>query len=190
MKKNLASVFVLGLLLACTHAPAQINENIDPGKYPVDVNTKLICYMEVIQVPGVSAHDLMQRGLKWFSTYYKNPTEVIRQVDSLRGTIAGKARFKIYKPSDKKDVKMDGGNVEYSITLNIKEGKFRYVITEINWKQTSYFPVERWLDTKSQTYLPAYYPYYMEQTDTQINAIIENVETHMKTAPPKKNDDW
>jgi hypothetical protein len=189
MKKILSSVFFLSALLII-HASAQINEKIDPGKFPIDVSTKKISYVEVVQVPATDAGEMFHRGLKWFNTYYKNPADVIRETDSLRNKIVGKARFKIYKPSDKSDVKMDGGNVEYTITLNLKADKFRYTITDLNWKQASYFPVERWLDTAAQSYVKAYYPSYLEQMDKQVHEIVSNLETFMKTSPAKKNDDW
>lgn len=190
MKKILALIFGLSSLLVCASVSAQIPAHVDPGKFPIDVSTRLISYIEVVQVPGVETKEMMARGLKWFNTYYKNPSDVIREVDSLRGKIVGKARFRIYKPSDKKGVEMDGGNVEYTISLNLKDGKYRYIVTDINWKQTSYYPVERWLDTTSQTYVKAYYPSYLEQMDTQIHEVLKNLETFMKTSPVKKNDDW
>jgi hypothetical protein len=189
MKKILASVLFLNALLA-VDVFAQINENIDPGKFPIDVSTKRISFVEVVVVPATDALEMFHRGLKWFNTYYKNPADVIRETDSLRNKIVGKARFKIYKPSDRKDVKMEGGNVEYTITLNLKADKFRYTITDLNWKQSSYFPVERWLDTTAQTYVKAYYPSYLEQMDKQVHEIISNLEAFMKTMPAKKNDDW
>ncbi|HLG33378.1 MAG TPA: DUF4468 domain-containing protein [Bacteroidia bacterium] len=189
MKKFPAPVLFISALLTSAIVSAQINDKIDPGRFPIDVNSKLITYVEVIQVPGVPVKEIFSRGLKWFNTFYKNPTDVIRETDSLRGKIFGKARFKIYNPADKTGLKTEAGNVEYSITLNLKEGKFRYTITEINWKKASFYPVERWLDTTALSYSKAY-SFYLEQMDTQIHETVKNLETFMKTPPAKKNDDW
>ena len=113
----------------------------------------------------------------------------MRAVDSLRGTIAGKARFKIYNPADKSGLRTDAGNVEYSVSLGCKDGRFRYTITDINWKQASYYPIERWEDTTAQSYTKRYL-YYLEETDSLIFEIRKNLESFMKTSPAEKKDDW
>lgn len=189
MKKFLPLVFFLSALLTSAIATAQINENIDPGKYPIDANTRKIAYVEVVQVPGVRPQEMFSRGLKWFNTFYKNPTDVIREADSLTGKIMGKSRFKIYNPADKTGLKTDAGNVEYTITLGVKDGRFRYMITDINWKSASYFAVERWLDTTAQSFSKSY-PHYLEQMDVKIEEVMESIETFMKTSPAIKKDDW
>jgi len=190
MKKIIARVFILFLLLHLSGiAAAQQKQPFDPSRIPVEVSTKLFTYLEVIQVPGMTAKEMFARGLKWFNTYYKNPTDVIRETDSIRGTIKGKARFKIYNPADKDGLRVDAGNVEYTISLGCKDGKFRYTITEINWKQISYYPAEKWMDTTAQNYAPVY-RYYLEETDSLILEIRKNLEAFMKTSPAEKKDDW
>jgi hypothetical protein len=189
MKKIFASILFFSALLVPAITVAQDKEKFDPARLPMEVNTKLVTYIEVIQVPGVSAKEMYNRGLKWFNTFYKNPTDVIRETDSIKGSIKGKARFKIYNPAEKDGFKKDAGNVEYSITVGCKEGKFRFTITELNWKQVSYYPVEKWMDTTARTYTPLYL-HYLEEMDARVKEIIKNLETFMKTSPPIKKDDW
>ena len=83
------------------------------------------------------------------------------------GKLLIKARYKIYNEADKKGVITAAGDVMYSLTINIKDGKYRYEITKINWQQTSMFPIERWKDTASSSFNSAY-PYYLKQTDEKI----------------------
>ena len=85
---------------------------------------------------------------------------------SIKLKITGKPRFKIYNAPDKTGLKTDAGLVQYTITLAVKEGRFRYELTEFNWKQLSYYPCERWMDTKSQTHLPVYNDYLTRSTVT------------------------
>ena len=182
-------IFLMMLVLNTAITSAQDKAPFNPSRLPTDANTNLFTYVEVIQMAGVNAKELYARGLKWFNTFYKNPTDVIRSADSTKGEITGKARFKIYKQSDKSNLRTDAGSAEYTITLSCKDGKYRYKITDINWKQASYFPAERWLDTKAQTYSPSYF-YYLEQMDSIIVEVIDNLETAMKTSTAKKKDDW
>jgi hypothetical protein len=51
-------------------------------KVPVDSVTGKITYEGVVDVKGVAAGELYQRINAWFQSYYKNPTEVIRENDS------------------------------------------------------------------------------------------------------------
>ncbi|MFM7217436.1 MAG: hypothetical protein ACKO1U_05405, partial [Bacteroidota bacterium] len=62
---------------------------------PVDSITKLISYEGVSEVKDVAADVLYQRALQWFKSYYKNPTELIRENDSIKLRITGKPRFRI-----------------------------------------------------------------------------------------------
>ena len=189
-KTFIARILILLLpFIFTSSSQAQNKQPFDPSRIPIEESTKLFTYLEVVQVPSVSTIDMFHRGLKWFNTFYKNPTDVIRESDSLRGKISGKARFKIYNPADKTGLKTDAGNVEYTITLNLKDGRFRYIITDINWKKASFYPAERWLDTTAQSY-SEYYPHYLEQMDTKIQEVMENLEAFMKKSPAIKKDDW
>ena len=182
-------IFSMLLVIYSFIAAAQKKEPFDPHNLPILVDTRVITYVEIIPVPGANGMEVLTRGLNWFHTFYKNPTDVIRSVDSVSGKIEGKARFKIYNPPDKKGVKTDAGNVEYSIKLNCKEAKFRYFITDMNWKHTSYYPVERWQDTTAQTYQKVY-DFYLQQADSTVHTVIENLKSYMTKPTGNKKDDW
>jgi hypothetical protein len=178
--------FYVGLYSGSTN-PAE--RTLRPQPLPILVDTHVITYIEVVHVNGVQDSVMYSRGMKWINTYYKNPKDVIQKTDGLRGTIDGKARFKIYNPPDKKGLRTDAGNVEYSIQLGCKTGKYKYTITDLNWKQTSYYPIERWQDTTALSYNKVYL-YYLEQTDSLVHEITKNLEAFMKTSPAQKKDDW
>ncbi len=157
---------------------------------PVDSITKLITYESVVQSPGKKADVLYKKALSWFNAYYKNPAEVIRENDSLKFKITGKPRFKIYNPPDKEGTRTDAGLVQYTITLSAKDGRFKYELTDFNWKQPSYYPSERWMDTKSQMYSPVY-PEYLKQVDQYVKEVIRNLmDAMLKEKPVKDKDNW
>ena len=169
---------------------AQKNLPQAPVLLPVDSITHLINYEAVISVQGATRDILYKRALGWFNSYYKNPTEVIRENDSEKGKIMGKPRFKIYNPADKEGTKTDAGLVQYTITVAVKEGKFKYELTEFNWKQPSYYALERWMDIKAQMYSPVY-NLYLTHTDEYVKELSRNLKAAMMSDKPVKDkDNW
>ena len=161
-----------------------------PVSLPVDSITKLITYEGVVQVPGVTKAVLYKRAMDFFQAYYKNPTEVIRDNDSTKGVIVGKPRFRISNPADKTGLKTDAGLVQYTITLSVKEGRFKYELTAFNWKQPSYYAAERWMATTAPGYLPVY-NHYLTQTDEYVRETLKTLKPMMTSEKPVKDkDNW
>jgi len=184
------TVFFIGLLIpmTCGIIQAQQNQPVAP-KMPLDEKTGLISYSGVIEVKGQSAGELYQRALSWAGTYYKNPSDVIRERDSINWKIVCKARFKIMNPADKKGITTDAGNVMYSLRIQFKEGRYRYELSEINWKQPSYYPCERWMDRSSAAFSPAF-DHYLLQTDQTVNSVLKNLEKAMTSMEASPSGDW
>lgn len=156
---------------------------------PMD-NTNKITYEEVVDVPGKSADELYKKIMAWYQTYYKNPGEVIRENDSLKKSITGKPRFRIVNPPDKEGTKSDAGLVQYTITVAAKDGRFKYTLTEFNWKGTSYYACEKWYDTALPSYTPAMNDYLL-QTDNYAKSTISNLKAAITTDKPVNNkDNW
>ena len=163
--------------------------NAQAVSYPVDNDSKLICYTKVKELTGVSKNDIFDRALGWINSYYKNPADVLRENDKANGKLLCKARFKLMGEPDKSGFQKDRGNVQYSLIIEAKDGKYRYKLTEINWKQPSYFPVERWMDTKNQYYTKDW-DWNLKYTDEQSHKIIAELEKYMSNPPKPKKDDW
>jgi len=172
------------LLLSATNISAQDNSSL-----PVDSKSALITYTKVTELSNTSTGEMYQRALQWANTFYKNPTDVIRERDSVNGSILCKARFKMMNPADKNGVITDAGNVMYSLKIQFKEGRYRYELSEINWKQQSYFAAERWMDKKSSAYKPVY-DFYLQQTETEVQRVLQSLEKAMSTKAAAKTDDW
>ncbi|MBP7496696.1 MAG: DUF4468 domain-containing protein [Bacteroidales bacterium] len=161
------------------------NNELKIPKIPVDANTKLINYSKVVNEKGIK-DSLYQRGLKWFNSYYKNPTDVIREKDTVNHKITGKARMPIF--DDAEGTKLSKGNIEYTIILEFKDDRFRYSITNLNLKQASYFALEKWLKEKDNPFAPKCY-FYLEQVNTYMNNLTDNLKKAMKPVI-KKEDNW
>ena len=159
-------------------------------KMPVNEETKLVSYSNVITISGLGKGELYDKAFAWLSGFYKNPADVLREKDRDAGTMLIKARFKIFSPLDKKSgVTAPAGDVQYSFMLDFKEGKFRYTLTEINWKQASYYPIERWMDKTSQT-LNTNSDYFLQQTDENCKKVIADLVKTMTSTAAVKKDDW
>lgn len=157
------------------------------SQLPVDADTKLVTYTEVVNMPGLSKKELYKRAEKWFRKYYKNPADVIKENDSLNTTIAGVHRFKITR--EVKGVKNDAGLVQYSIKVMCKDGKYKYEVSRINWKQASYYGIEKWMDKSAGSYDPQFES-YLAQTDQFVKGLIEDLKKGMNDSGVKKSEDW
>ena len=187
MKKVLS---MLCMVLIAVFVNAQDKEtSITAFKVPVDSISGKITYEGVVEVKGVAAGELYQRINAWFLSYYKNPAEVIRENDSINNKMVGKPRFRLSNMADKDGVKLDGGVTQYTITVAAKDGRFKYEITDVNWKQLSAFPAERWMDTKSASYAPVYNEYLqqLDKTAGEVIASLKKAVTEAKQVKDKNN---
>lgn len=188
--KSLFSVIICLFALA-TPLVAQKNKQqpVVIPELPVDSTTGLYSYVKVVEVAGINKADLYKRAFAWANTYYKNPADVIREKNPEEGKLLIKARFKIVNEADKKGVITGAGDVMYTLSIGLKDGKYRYEITKIGWQQTSAFPIERWKDTTSPSFSPSY-PYYLKQTDEKVKEIISALEKAMSSIEKEKKEDW
>jgi hypothetical protein len=184
--KNLF-LLVVSLSMFSTLAFSQKEEYKEP-KLPIDQDTKLITYTKVIDVTA-NKDSLFKKGKKWFYTFYKNPTSVIKEEDAANGKIVGKHQVKVLNPADKKGIQTMRGIVKYAVTTQFKENKARIVISEINLENSSYTPIEKWLDKTAPGFTTKNY-YYLTQLDSLLNDVELNFEKFIKEATKVKKDDW
>ncbi|MBK9318116.1 MAG: hypothetical protein IPM91_04300 [Bacteroidetes bacterium] len=77
----------------------------------------------------------------------------------------------------------------YTLTLQFKEGRYRYELTDFNWKQQSYYACERWMDKTKASYEPKF-DYYLQQVNSTAGEVLKSLEKSISTAPSAKTDDW
>jgi hypothetical protein len=154
---------------------------------PVDSVTKKITYTGVVQQPGTK-DTLYNRALHWCSTFFKNAQDVTKIRDKESGKVQGIARFKLYNAPLKDGTKTDGGEVSYTFTIENKDNKYRYKITDLNMKSTSYQPLEKWMNKKDPYYTPQWDD-YLVQVDKYMQDFIKSLKKGMVEAK-KVNDNW
>jgi hypothetical protein len=157
------------------------------NQIPVNEKTQLAEYTNVVSETGTSA-ELYERAITWISSYYKNPTNVVKTKEE-GVKITGKSRFKI-KTKDKKGNTISQSYVNYTFLIEIKDNKYRYVIDKINWQQPSYFDVSKWEKKDDPRYQKITYPSYVEQTVTFFNDFLDALEAGMATKKEEESSDW
>jgi|AntAceMinimDraft_17_1070374.scaffolds.fasta_scaffold02813_8 hypothetical protein len=168
--------FYTGIAQPTTSAP----------KMPIDKDTKLITYKEVVKEQG-SKDELYTRAIEWLNSFYKNPLDVTKVRDKENGKIQGLARMRLYI-TDKDGDQLPAGIVSYKINLELKDARYRYTITDFNVKKQSKFPLERWMDKKDNEYTTKC-DSFIEQVDKYTKNLIINLKKSMKPVV-KKKDEW
>lgn len=146
-----------------------------------------VVYTEVVAQAGNPA-DLYARLQKWFNTYYKNPTEVIREKKD-NESIAGKGRFRLMDVNAETGAKTPGGIIAYNISVSVKEGKYKYEITKVSHQQSSYFGIENWIKENTEGYR-FQTANYLVQTNEEIRNIIKDLKKVMAQPLDTKKEDW
>lgn len=179
---RILSVF---MLLVFTGIVATAQEAI-----PTNEETGKAEYKQANDVPGLTSDQLYDRGLAWVNKFYSSPVSVLQTQDKENGKIVGRARFRLSRVEKKGHVNPNAGIVSYQITLQFKDGKYRYVIDGIRWEKPSYYDVSEWSNPDQNNYNAEEYNSYIAQTIKYFDDLTANLEDYMKVGEVKKKDDW
>ena len=180
-------VFLSMLMLAIFgFSFAQKNKGLEVPYLPIDDDTKLVTYKDVIQEKG-SPQELYDRAMEWIKKYYKNTNEVVKNSDREQGVINMRSSVRIY--FKQKDGTLHMKNiVYYNFKLECRPDRYRYTITDFNEKATAAAPIEVWFDVENPKWDPSQYD-YLNQINEQITTLIESLEEGM-LPKVEKTDEW
>jgi len=181
MKKLLISVFSLLFLIFLNPLAAQVKT------IPFDAEAKKIKFQQVIEEEGTQA-ELFNRSIFWLNDYYKDPVRVTSVRDAPSGKIMGKHTIRL-KYTDEKGIEYDGPSVYYEFTLEVRENRYRYTITELLLKTASRFEIERWLDKDDPAYDPRWAD-YLDQVAEYVDQWSAFLIEKMKPEPEVTEDIW
>ena len=186
MKKILAliALVMVGIL---AYGQNKKGPEIPYPNVPIDEETNLVTYKEVVQQANATPQELYDRAMTWVKKFYKNTAEVIKSSDRDKGVIQLRSSVRIYV------VKEDGSKVfknivYYNMKIECRPGRYRYTITDFNEKAAAAAPVEVWLNTENPKWEIGQYA-YLNQIDEQILALIESLEEGMNP-PVIIEDEW
>jgi hypothetical protein len=185
MRRLTAFAFLIFAFGALAFQPGGQPQTPAP-KLPIDPDTKLIMYRAVVDQEGTSGY-LYDKAIEWFRAYYVNPISVFNVQDRTNGKIDGTGRMSVYH-SDESGVRVNDGQVMYSIKIELKENKYRYTLTDFTLKAVSRYPIEKWMNKSDPAYTPRW-DGYLYQVDTTMQRLISSLKEGMKPTV-KKKDEW
>lgn len=175
------------LILTVTRVLAQKEIPVPPEMPRNDENNQ-VYYMEVVMMDGVDKAELFRRARIWMKSYYKNPSGLVEEMDSVNGSLILKPQFPAYRVL-KNDVKAQSAIVRYTLVMGFKDGRYRYEIKDLNLKDASYFPIERLFNEKDPNVADNYNT--LNEAHTNFNETINNLKESMKEPSVKvKKDEW
>ncbi len=184
MKRSLVYLVITILSISGTIA---FSQEVDSTlRLPIDKDTQLITYQDVVQEPG-TADELYIRCIEWINTQYKNPADVCRVRNRESAVIEILHRFELVNMEG--DAKLTAGIVNYLLKLEFKPGRYRYTVTDLTLRQQSRFPIERWFDKSDKMYSPLW-DSYLKQVDTQVKKLIESLNNGMAPVVVKPEEKW
>jgi hypothetical protein len=155
----LKHIFTFLLIAIALTISAQTEEEIN---IPVDEKTGLVTYREVVDEKG-DKDELFNRCIYWLNEFYANPVSVTKKRDFESGVIKGEHQFRIYY-IDAEGYKKDAGMLMYDFTIEFKQDRYRYTVTDFLLRKASRYPIEKWLDKNNPEYNENW-GYYLEQID-------------------------
>ena len=124
---------------------------------PIDPKTVQITFRKVITTQG-SEDEVFNRIFSTFmNSYYKSPANILNQNDGR--TLKGKHQFQL----DNGDaVKSKWPWITYRFTIEVREGRVRYTLTDFLQKTQSNHPCEEWMNKEDPLYQPIWDSYLQQ----------------------------
>jgi hypothetical protein len=93
----------------------------------------IVAYSGVIRIENVSKDELYQRARAWMADAFKNSKEVLQVQDKETGELIGNGIVESYIPYNNIAGKGDvGAWSSFKISIWVKDGRYKYEITDIN----------------------------------------------------------
>lgn len=157
-----------------------------------------LTYSDVIQVDSISQTELYYRAKLWFANTYKNSKEVIHVDNQEAGQILGKSIMD-YTPNFFSGQGMVAGTVKYTITIYVKEGRYKYEITDFIHHSHKSFAFGLITDSESapkkvplnnQKFADKVWNDIKSEVDEYCLLLISEIKTGMEKPTASENDDW
>jgi hypothetical protein len=103
--------------------------------YRIDPDTRKLTYMEVTEVPGAPKEELFSRARMWFELEFAYGLEVSMTEWEEEGELVIRCRMPL-------KVRIGAvGEAHYTLTLSLRDGKYRYLITDFSFQHPNRQPM-------------------------------------------------
>lgn len=100
-------------------------------KSPYDYTPK--SFTEVVQVDSnITKNELFSTFMDWIAQNYKSAQNVVQYQDKEAGKIVAKGLFKVML-NDPFGAPCDGGSVYNTLSIYVKDGRFKYILDDIHY---------------------------------------------------------
>jgi len=157
-------------------------------KSPKDYTPK--SYSEVVQVDSnITKNELFSTYMDWIAQNYKSAQNVVQYQDKEAGKIVAKGLFKVML-NDPFGAPCDGGSVYHTLSIYIKDGRFRYILDDIHYDGSPKFTASGDLgDTKVTGFLfKGQWDSVKLQSEKECKKTIQSLKAAASNA--KKAQDW
>jgi len=153
---------------------------------PTDPETKKITYQETVNMDSLSKAQLYERCKNWMTNYYKSTKF---DLDDKVNKITTSGYFIVTLTYDFKY--KSEYNVSYTIAFNLKEGKYRYTITDFAvYKVATGLKTIQPAETAYAKMTTANKKEFVMQVTAEINKLIADMKVAIKSGKMKDQDDW
>jgi len=98
---------------------------------PIDSTSNRITYTAVVDMPEATKDQLYIRANEWFARTYNSSQKVLQVQDQEAGKLIGKALSKSTLKG------YDAGYIKYTISVFVKDGKYKYEVTDLTHEKGS-----------------------------------------------------
>ncbi|MDO7874097.1 DUF4468 domain-containing protein [Hymenobacter sp. ASUV-10] len=138
------------LLLAAPIARAQkAKADASVPVLPVDPDTRAVTYTGVVEAPGATKAQLYARGLEWMARTYQSANDAVQLKDAEQGKLVAKGFMVVTLAAPNVGMAMLGVPqpstmlLEQTLSLYLKDGRYKYVLTDLSLKGVSSRDVTR-----------------------------------------------
>ncbi|MBJ6109467.1 DUF4468 domain-containing protein [Hymenobacter sp. BT523] len=110
---------------------------------PVDPDTKQVSYSAVVEAPSTTKDQLYERALEWMTKTYQSDNDVVQIKDKQQGKLVAKGYTTLTQASGSVGMAMFGVMptpalfLEQTHTLYLKDGRYKYVLTDLALKSAN-----------------------------------------------------
>lgn len=183
MKRFLSLVAFLGSVSLF----AQKGDATERPAFPIDEESKLVTYTDVIQVPGVVKDSLYNVAMEWMKEFYVSPSQAIKSQSKEDGVIEIKHQFQLTRTE--KGQKVKAAMIEYDMTLQFRDGRFKYTVTKLRVQGPSYFGIEKWIN-EEQYAKDENVTSYLVQIEEFMLKLTDSLDSELRPEAPKKEEEW
>ena len=164
-------------------------EIIGYGDFPINEKTGRAEYTDVVNVEGNTAEQLYLRAKEWFAVAFKDSRTVLEFDDNITHKLIGNGSFPVI--IKELGLTRSGGNVKFTITLQFKDGRYKYKISNLIYHYPKYYANNYPLDVEKNPSISIHkknWIFIQDQAKERIQQLIKSLQNFILTS--EESDNW